>query len=696
MARRILFRSRPGGGRLIQLIQDYQSISEGMVRRSSSPPPPPTGNAYWVSPEGTALYAAARSDTPLPLAQCTTLARATAGAVAGDVVYFRGGTYSVTGSYREAFKPAGSGTGISNRVVFMAYPGETPIVDGAGSVNSYGLVLSAKSYTKIDGIRFKNFYQWAVVNASSHHNEVARSWFYSDTGEDVTFGFRISGGCLGGGSYTCPSTHNWIHHCVLHTMHESQTTWILNEGSDAFCIGSDNNIYGDNNNTFEDNIVYEAGHTCFESYGMYTVIRNNVFHNPPFWDDDSVGRSTTLTADAGPADTTLYVANAATIGQADFLWGRIVIDGEDITYSSRTATTLTGCGRGRSGSTAASHSTGATVQAMPRYHPDMYTNPAYRGKFSHRAFTVSDGGDRLSLYDLIEGNRIGHAGANPNNNGADGMDLAGPRNIARFNTIYANMHCGMMFKYGQYALGGAGSGGIHNRFYNNTIYESGYGNPRYELADDDVSTAPESLLAIRFYTSDVTIGNHVKNNIVYKTRRQEMSGFEIGCGASAPVLPPQTVVENNWWTPDGDPLFVDPDTSDAWDFTAPDLSLQASSPCIGAGGHLTHAVGAGSGSVTITLPTPNDAWYFQDGTWGSDLARLSAGLGGTLRADWIAVGTVGNVAQISSVNYITGVVTLATPLTWADDAPIWLYMDSSGRRVLYGTAPDLGAHPYPR
>jgi hypothetical protein len=81
--------------------------------------------------------------------------------------------------------------------------------------------------------------------------------------------------------------------------------------------------------------------------------------------------------------------------------------------------------------------------------------------------------------------------------------------------------------------------------------------------------------------------------------------------------------------------------------------------------------------------------FFQNGTWGSDLAR-----GVTLFPDWIAIGTVGNVVQISSINYDTNVITLASPMTWADKAPIWLYKNSSGVRVLYGRAPDIGAHEF--
>lgn len=33
-------------------------------------------------------------------------------------------------------------------------------------------------------------------------------------------------------------------------------------------------------------------------------------------------------------------------------------------------------------------------------------------------------------------------------------------------------------------------------------------------------------------------------------------------------------------------------------------------------------------------------------------------------------------------------------MTWADDAPIWLYKKSDGTRVLYGSAPDYGAYEY--
>jgi hypothetical protein len=117
--------------------------------------------------------------------------------------------------------------------------------------------------------------------------------------------------------------------------------------------------------------------------------------------------------------------------------------------------------------------------------------------------------------------------------------------------------------------------------------------------------------------------------------------------------------------------------------TSPDLTLQGISPVINVGSHLTQANGTGTNSTTLIVA---DATYFQDGTWGSSLA--SSGL----KADWIAIGTVSNVHQISSISGNT--ITLATPTTWADAANIWLYKKSDGTRVLYGSAPDYGAHEY--
>ena len=95
-------------------------------------------------------------------------------------------------------------------------------------------------------------------------------------------------------------------------------------------------------------------------------------------------------------------------------------------------------------------------------------------------------------------------------------------------------------------------------------------------------------------------------------------------------------------------------------------------------------VAALSGETNNVCPS----CYFQDGTWGSDLTH-----GVTLFPDQIAIGTVSNVVAISSINYSTNTITLATAATWANGAPVWLYKKSDGVLVLKGNAPDIGATP---
>lgn len=165
----------------------------------------------------------------------------------------------------------------------------------------------------------------------------------------------------------------------------------------------------------------------------------------------------------------------------------------------------------------------------------------------------------------------------------------------------------------------------------------------------------------------------VKNNIVFDNFQE----WRVG---TANILP-QVTYANNF---NSDPVFANPDMSDKSSLVLPDLRLSAGSPCVDAGAPLTLANGSGTGSLTLVV---EDAFLFQDGTWGSGLTH-----GVTHFPDWIAVGTVANAVRITAIDYATKTITLASPLTWADGDKIWLYSDSGGRRVLKGSAPDIGAH----
>ena len=98
---------------------------------------------------------------------------------------------------------------------------------------------------------------------------------------------------------------------------------------------------------------------------------------------------------------------------------------------------------------------------------------------------------------------------------------------------------------------------------------------------------------------------------------------------------------------------------------AADLSLQAGSPAIDAGQVLTTAVGSGSGT-TITVA---DAGYFHDGY-------------GLIVGDTIQIGGTASVV-VTSVNYSSNVLTLASSRTWSNGDGVSL--------PYFGSRPDMGA-----
>jgi hypothetical protein len=216
----------------------------------------------------------------------------------------------------------------------------------------------------------------------------------------------------------------------------------------------------------------------------------------------------------------------------------------------------------------------------------------------------------------------------------------------------------------------AGSRADNNRIYNNTIVWNGRwrNTPQWQGAGYRYTN----------WASPIPTGNVFKNNILYGNG----GGDILNSGNSATI----NTHMNNWLNANGNPVFVDETHSALTSATAPNLLLQGASGVINGGTYLTQTSGSGSNSTTLIV---GDALYFQDATWGSSLTH-----GVTLFPDWIAVGNVSNIVQISSINYNTNTITLATPISWNNNDPVWLYKDSNGNRVLYGTAADLGAHPY--
>lgn len=290
------------------------------------------------------------------------------------------------------------------------------------------------------------------------------------------------------------------------------------------------------------------------------------------------------------------------------------------------------------------------------------------GKYGNRNIQLFNQHSADRQYTLLENNRIGHASF-ASDGGMDGnIVIASRANIVRHNFSYHSETMGIYFKDGS-----SYADAVDNRVYNNTVFNSGQNSQLYPDAWTGYGDQ-DWRLGVYLLSSALT-GNITKNNIIYNSFTSD-----INCNATCQS---NNTFTNNWLTVNGDPLFVNTDVSDPSSTTLPDLRVQSGSGVIDKGVNLTQANNSGTSSTTLIV---DDTLYFQDGSRGSSLSNI--------QADWIAIGTVSNTVQISSINYGTNTITLKSSKTWSDNAKIWLYKNSKGNIVLWGSAPDIGAHEY--
>lgn len=141
-----------------------------------------------------------------------TATEAFANATAGDVVYFRGGTYDVVDTsegLNGGYEPTNSGTSTTNRVVFAAYTGETPLFNvtttAAGKAYANGsaitpraISLNQNSYITLDGFSIQG-------NGGAN---VAGLLIWGDGSPTLSVGNTIKNCTLNGGTTTIASTNN--------------------------------------------------------------------------------------------------------------------------------------------------------------------------------------------------------------------------------------------------------------------------------------------------------------------------------------------------------------------------------------------------------------------------------------------------------------------------------------------------------
>lgn len=187
---------------------------------------------------------------------------------AGDTVYIRGGTYYISGS---AIDPKYTGTA-GNVITFSAYNDEQVNMVGASAnciaVNldsDYGTV---RSYIKVHGINFTNFYKHMWI-LKGDHNEISYCSFIG------MYGGTPNGNWRGSTIYR-GATYNHIHHCTFGNYGE----FTPNDESVVFELGNEEDTNdGTSYNLIENSHIYHGGHHVFGMDGHHNVIRNNYIHN---------------------------------------------------------------------------------------------------------------------------------------------------------------------------------------------------------------------------------------------------------------------------------------------------------------------------------------------------------------------------------------------------------------------------------
>ena len=345
---------------------------------------------------------------------------------------------------------------------------------------------------------------------------------------------------------------------------------------------------------------------------------------------------------------------------------------------------------------------GTTTSSSP--HHNVIRNNIIRNS-EHTALELYSNPGPYS--NVIEGNYISASGGKPvepsTTNPGMALEYSGSESIFRYNVITK----GGAADNDNESLGGlvmsVGGGGsrqtLYNRFYNNTIVKHS-GVPLGVL---DFGTVPNltigqgafinnfiygagspktgNLLVLYWDGNQATNDYFIRNvfgnplgNQQDKIIRTKIGEFSVGDATNKfrksidPSFESLSRLANSF---DSQPGFVD--------YLGDNFKLAVSSKHIDAGAPLTQVTAADTGTGTTLVV--EDTRFFQDGNGVPSVA-----------GDWIAVGDVANIVQISNVNHANHSISLTKPIPRKKGDAVWLFARSNGERVLYGTGPEIGAY----
>lgn len=714
---------------------------------------------YWVDDNGTKTAKAdCDGEVAISGTDACTLAAANGFLLAGDTVYLRAGTYTITGS---GISPTNSGSA-GNVITYSGYEDEVVTITGAADitgVSSIGIYLYGDDYIKVTKINVANVAYGLRIDNGADHNEISYG----------TFTFRNPWADV----YLTGTAKNGTGACAAYA-----------DSATVLC-DTENNLSGQGGRRIYNATDKSAKTTCGAgachvggATAPPTATTVNIYY------DTMVGRSDSdLLWQNGD---TYYITGSISYdpaamdigGNSTHNWiHHNVIHGYGALGPEGDNGVLFAIGPTQSGS--AEENSNNTIEYNHIYHGGHHVfavNAGFynvvRNNYMHNEgwfddsaanttgnFGICSAGDNgvcgyRVIYSagvlayvgrtLYEGNVIGygaqygepHAGSGGD---GSGMTISNNNNIIRYNSSVGNVQYGFNFTN---SLSSPAGDGQNNRFYNNTSFYNGFNLASWGVAGEaggcqttgttqcytPLGGGTPTVKTVDYYRvgfalDESATGNVLKNNLFHQSwaasNKNTSSVYwpSLAVGGNSTTIRSNNTASNNYleimandyfssasaFTQTTNPftgVITLPTNSAA--IIAAWSSYAVSAPNLTLSATST-AIDAGTYLTTVhaddtssgTSLVLTDASYFQAGS-AAATTPMGSSLS-TVAGDYIKVGATLAAAeevQITDINYTTNTATINPAITRADGEYVWLSRKSNGDVVLYGTTTDMGAHEY--
>jgi len=205
-------------------------------------------------------------------------------AKAGDVVFFRGGVYSLTLDNNKALLLSGGSAGAP--ITYESYPGEKAIFNGSSLPRGYAIQTGI--YLNDDYITIRNIdvsgMPAAGIRVNGNYNIIEGVEIYNNNGS----GLHITNGTDGPSPSSTGGSNNIIRHNVIHGNSDAGLTGQggYNDGNNADGIAVSHGV----NNLISHNTVYSNSDDGIDTWiSNYTIVEYNLVYNQGRGDGDGNG-----------------------------------------------------------------------------------------------------------------------------------------------------------------------------------------------------------------------------------------------------------------------------------------------------------------------------------------------------------------------------------------------------------------------